>query len=145
MKKMAIVLVASLTLIGSLAEICLSDPTPKAPPIIYDNRVDFCYFASNANWWTGLAILNVTGSTNDVRISLYNTAGIEVAWGTHALDAGELLVGTLDTLIESGTIPERGSITIEASYGFMVDKFTGNLSTGGFSEMEKSSEMMMLL
>ena len=150
MKKMFIMLVISLTIIGSFAGLGKAapaeEPIPEPiGPVMYDNELKFCYFANTGDWWTGLAILNKSGASNTIRVAVYDETGTEAGSGVHTVDGGGLLVDTLPRLIETGEVPTRGSILIQGTSSFMVDKFTGNHASGGFSEIEKSSEGMILL
>jgi hypothetical protein len=129
-----------------IPELPVGPEIPEKPPVVihYDHYLTYCYFANTSSWWTGLAILNASGSSNIIMVTVYDTTGAQSGYSsTHTLDANELLVDTLENLITSGTVPNRGSIMVEGTEMFEVDKFTGNSSTGGFSEIEKSSEIIL--
>lgn len=111
----------------------------------YDYWVHFSYFASNAHWWTGLAILNPNEAENDFIIRVYDQEGDEEAWGEFVVEDLDQVVFTLDNLdvIDHGTLPERGHFSIGATEDFSVVKFTGDRDSGAFSEIEKEALLIL--
>ena len=134
MKRLVIVLVVLMALV------CWYPGSQVGAAPVRDNMVLFSYFVKNANWWTGLAVLNYSNVSNSMLITVFNSSGVEVASGNFNVGAYDQRVDLIENFIEMGVLPATGYIVIEGSEHFYVDKFTGNLgSQGGFSEVEKES------
>ena len=135
MKRIVLVVVVLMALVSWHSD------SQAAPVQVRDEMVLFSYYASNANWWTGLAILNYSNNNNSMRIQVFNSTGTEVASGNFNVGAYDQRVDLIQNIIQIGTLPATGYIVIEGSEDFYADKFTGNLgSQGGFSEVEKESD-----
>ncbi len=101
----------------------------------YTHRAIFAHYAHNNSWWTGLGILNTSGS--DITVWVVADGNPSEASGAIILDAGEKAVGQLHNLCTSGTVPSSGVIYIYGDGPFLVSKFTANtLMTPGFSEIQ---------
>jgi hypothetical protein len=102
----------------------------------------FPYFAEGDGWWTGLAVTtNSPEVLNEFSIYITDSDGHDVGWGEFSLThIYAQKVGLLSSFIGSGSIPARGSIGIYASRSFFATKFTGNFTTGGFSEVQLKAE-----
>ena len=73
MKRIVLVVVVLMALVSWHSD------SQAAPVQVRDEMVLFSYYASNANWWTGLAILNYSNNNNSMRIQVFNSTGTEVA------------------------------------------------------------------
>jgi hypothetical protein len=97
----------------------------------------FAYFAQGDGWWTGLAIYNSDGVYRDYIMQVYDSSGESVVAGTSfSLNRYGQRVGMLSSFITSGSLPFQGSIAILSTGPFIADKFTGNSTMGGFSEVQ---------
>ena len=134
MKKIVIIVVVLMALI------CWYPGSKVSAAPVRDQMVLFSYYVSNANWWTGLAILNYSNTNNSMFLTVFDSSGVEAATGSFSVGAYDQRVDLIENIIQLGILPPKGYIVIEGSEQFYVDKFTGNLgSQGGFSEVEKES------
>jgi hypothetical protein len=103
----------------------------------YSHRAVYAHYAQNSSWWTGLGILNTSGTDITVQIVAVDGASGAEAYGTVDLGPGEKATGQLTILLTSGAIPPSGSLFIYGDGPFLVSKFTANTSTTpGFSEFQ---------
>ena len=102
----------------------------------YTHSATYVHYANNTPWWTGLGILNTSGTDLNVYVVVIDPGNTTQAHGLIELGAGEKTSGVLKNIITSGTVPATGYIKIYGDGAFMVTKFTGNTADTGFTEVQ---------
>jgi len=107
----------------------------------YFYELDFVYATSDAPWWTGLAVLNgEIFMTNNIRVECYDAAGTLTGFGVFTLTNRKAMrVGTLESIVTNGYVPERGSIVVLGEQYFEATEVIGN-SSGGFGMVQQKAE-----
>lgn len=102
----------------------------------YTHSATYVHYANNSPWWTGLGILNTSGTDLTVYVVAINPGNTSQAYGLIELGAGEKTSATLTNLIDFGSVPSTGYLKIYGDGAFLVTKFTGNTDDTGFSEVQ---------
>jgi hypothetical protein len=135
---MALVLFPSFS--GRTAEGLPDDGGKTKAVITYSYYVTYPYYVHDGDWWTGLALYNDYSGINHIAVYVYNTSGAGGLVGTSYFTAlGQLVVDSIQGYSTIGSLPSIGSVTIIAEHPFIADKFTGNSTMGGFSEVQLTS------
>lgn len=107
----------------------------------YTWGIIFTYQATQANWWTGLAVTNIyTGGGNQINVVVFDgNTGQFTGEGTFYLPAfNAQRVDQLKTLVTSGYVPQRGAVYVYGTGPFLVSLLVGN-NAGGFSMVDKQA------
>ena len=106
------------------------------------NQVIFWYYAHDASWWTGLAIINNNFATNNMRVEVYGSGdNFYDDQKDFTVGPNEHWIKALDALFQVGSIPSQGYLKILGTQPFHVTQFIGERSLcGGLTKQEKSSE-----
>ena len=108
---------------------------------LYNEGVIIPYVANDGLFSSGVAIFNASADyTNTFMISVYNTAGAEVASGTFSLASGACKVAMLQTLVGDDNLPAQGFAAVFAAGPFIVDRFIFQGGTAGFGELTMESQ-----
>ena len=108
---------------------------------VYHYGVVIAYYtAVGGEWWTGLAVYNAADSTNSLMVGCYDATGAAVAVGTLTLEGNALSADLISGFMDTGTVPERGSIAVFGTEDFIVDRYLGNSIGGGFGEVQLGAE-----
>lgn len=102
----------------------------------YTHDATYAHYANNSPWWTGLGVLNLSGTDLDVYVVVINEENTTESYGLIELGSGEKTSATLSNIITNGSVPSKGWIKIYGDGAFLVTKFTGNSSATGFSEVQ---------
>lgn len=91
------------------------------------------YVPSGPGWWSGMAIENKVAMTNPFTITVYDSSGTAVATGSATTLTAKYQqdVRLMQQFLTQGTLPTRGSVTIQGEQSFTVTFFVG--FTTGFA------------
>jgi hypothetical protein len=117
-----------------------SPPVERLPPVNYGVVIGY-YTSVSGEWWTGLAITNASSNTNYITVGCFDASGNAVAGGSLTLGANALQAALIATFMQTGKVPQKGSIAVFGTEPFIVDRYLGDLIGGGFGEVHLEAKV----
>jgi hypothetical protein len=110
-----------------VAQMCCSTATPTTTLV-------FPYFASNASYWRGVAIINPGVTSGTITMTLHDTAG-NMATASASAPAGGMFVDSLDNLTWTGAADTNGRCWVSAACNFGAAEGAAMMGAGSTINM----------
>ena len=110
-----------------VAQMCCATATPTTGLV-------FPYFASNASYWRGIAIINPSVSSGSITLTLHDAAG-NTATASASAPAGGMFVDSLDNMTWTGAADTNGRCWVSATCNFGAAEGAAMMGTGSTISM----------
>ncbi len=110
-----------------VAQMCCASAAPTTGLV-------FPYFASNASYWRGVAIINPSTSTGTITMTLHDVAG-NTATASGTAPAGGMFVDSLDNLTWTGAADTNGRCWVSATCNFGAAEGAAMMGSGSTINM----------